>query len=285
MASVPRRAIFGGGALRAHARPVAYTSRVFAIPSPLAPSAPTSCLARARQGATPLGVRWYGEKGERYARRSKRHDPEPAEEANPLAKVKDWTFEDIKKELEPRESESEKKRAVFIDVREPSELQETGWIPGAINIPITSAVQSFHLDPEDFKDMMGYERPLPHTPIVVYCKAGVRARAAAGLAVHAGFKDVGLYKGSWLDWERNEGPVSFKTTHYRVAEERTPAEVLSHNTGPSKTAGPLHNTSAPEDYGQFSKPGPRSYQKGSGATSSPRPRSDRSGGETTEGER
>ncbi|KAF7560765.1 hypothetical protein G7046_g3389 [Stylonectria norvegica] len=95
----------------------------------------------------------------------------------------------------------------LIDVREPYELYDTGKIPGAINIPITSAVQSFHLSEEDFEDMHGFERPPKDAELLFYCKAGVRARAAAGLAKHAGWAHVGDYPGSWLDWEANGGPV------------------------------------------------------------------------------
>lgn len=43
--------------------------------------------------------------------------------------------------------------------------------------------------------------------LVFYCKAGVRARAAAEMAVKAGYEPerIGVYDGSWLDWERRGG--------------------------------------------------------------------------------
>jgi 3-mercaptopyruvate sulfurtransferase SseA len=93
------------------------------------------------------------------------------------------------------------------DVREPVELLETGKIPGAINIPITSAAQSFHISEEDFEDMYGFQRPAKNKELVFYCKAGVRARAAAQLAHYAGWDKIGDYAGSWLDWEAQKGPV------------------------------------------------------------------------------
>lgn len=96
---------------------------------------------------------------------------------------------------------------MILDVREPRELFQTGKIPGAINIPITSAVQSFHIPEEDFEEMYGFERPPKDAELLFYCKAGVRARAAAGLAKHAGWENVGEYPGSWLDWEAQNGPV------------------------------------------------------------------------------
>ena len=96
---------------------------------------------------------------------------------------------------------------IDLDVREPLELQETGKIPGAINIPITTAIQSLHISDEDFADMYGYDRPGKDKELVFYCKAGIRAKAAAGLAKHAGWENVGVYYGSWLDWEKGAGPV------------------------------------------------------------------------------
>ncbi|KAM3511677.1 hypothetical protein MY11210_004694 [Beauveria gryllotalpidicola] len=114
-----------------------------------------------------------------------------------------WTFADIQKQLNTNED----KNVVFVDVREPVELRETGKIPGAINIPVTTAVQSLHVPEQEFEEMYGYERPGKDKTLVFYCKAGVRARTAAGLALHAGWTSVGEYTGSWLDWAEKQGPV------------------------------------------------------------------------------
>jgi len=94
---------------------------------------------------------------------------------------------------------------ILIDTREPAELQTTGTIPNSVNIPITSQPDSFFITPEEFEDRFGFERPAKDTEVVFYCKAGVRSRAAAELAKQAGWKSVGEYQGSWLDWERNGG--------------------------------------------------------------------------------
>ncbi|OAA69030.1 Rhodanese-like protein [Cordyceps fumosorosea ARSEF 2679] len=121
--------------------------------------------------------------------------------ADPPTKL--WTFADIQRQLQTNED----KNIVLVDVREPAELRETGKIPGAVNIPVTTAVQSFHVPEEDFEDAFGYPRPAKDKTLVFYCKAGVRAKAAAGLALHAGWKSVGEYRGSWLDWAEHGGPV------------------------------------------------------------------------------
>lgn len=95
----------------------------------------------------------------------------------------------------------------LLDTREPSELKQTGHIPGAINVPITTAPDSFHISEDDFEDRFGYPRPAQDAEVVFYCKAGVRSRAAAGLAREAGWTRVGEYPGSWLDWSGKGGKV------------------------------------------------------------------------------
>jgi rhodanese-related sulfurtransferase len=94
---------------------------------------------------------------------------------------------------------------LVLDVREPGEVQKTGRIPGAINIPVTTAPDSYHIPDEEFNDRFGFDRPSKDAEVVFYCKAGVRSRAAAALAKDAGFVNVGEYPGSWVDWEKNNG--------------------------------------------------------------------------------
>lgn len=98
-------------------------------------------------------------------------------------------------------------RNLHIDVREPGELKSTGHIPHAINIPVTSAPDSFHIADEEFEDRFGFPRPARDEEVVFYCKAGVRSRAAAGLAKDAGWSKVGEYPGSWMDWAGKGGKI------------------------------------------------------------------------------
>ncbi|KAI1379330.1 Rhodanese-like protein [Hypoxylon crocopeplum] len=126
------------------------------------------------------------------------------------AASKIWTFEEINKAIA---SPTSTPKVTIIDTREPSELSQTGRIPGALNIPIASAPDSFHIGADEFQDRFGFERPeVPAddddvSEIVFYCKAGVRSRAAAQIAREAGYKNVGEYPGSWLDWVEKGGKV------------------------------------------------------------------------------
>lgn len=93
-------------------------------------------------------------------------------------------------------------------MREPGELQSTGKIPSAQNLPITSAADGFFLPADEFEDRFGFEKPGGETEVVFYCKAGVRSRAAARLAAQAGFGGkVGEFPGSWNEWFSKGGEV------------------------------------------------------------------------------
>ncbi|KAI5926210.1 Rhodanese-like domain-containing protein [Camillea tinctor] len=116
-----------------------------------------------------------------------------------------WTFE----EITTLTSAPTPSSPVLIDVREPGELAQTGRIPGALHIPITSAPDSFHIPADDFEARYGFARPGQERELVFYCKAGVRSRAAATIAKEAGWGRVGEYRGSWVDWAGRGGKVQW----------------------------------------------------------------------------
>lgn len=115
-----------------------------------------------------------------------------------------YTFEEIQ-DL----STSPEAHRILIDVREPGELQSTGRIPGAQNLPISSAADGFFLPADEFEERFGFPKPDPaKDEAIFYCKAGVRSRAATALAQQAGFAaKVGEFPGSWLEWAEKGGQV------------------------------------------------------------------------------
>ncbi|KAF3394682.1 Thiosulfate sulfurtransferase RDL1 [Penicillium rolfsii] len=122
---------------------------------------------------------------------------------------REWGFEEINASLPASTSSPSHTPVILIDVREPAELTGTGIIPTAINIPLASQPDALYLTADEFETRFGFPKPSTDAEqqIVFYCKAGVRARAAAQLAVQAGYKaeQLGVYDGSWLDWERQGG--------------------------------------------------------------------------------
>lgn len=92
-------------------------------------------------------------------------------------------------------------------MREPHEYA-AGFIPTAINIPISSQPDALFLSADEFQDRFGYTKPPPHKELVFYCRSGVRSSAAAQLAQQGGYESVAEYRGSWLDWTKRGGESS-----------------------------------------------------------------------------
>ncbi|KAJ5466481.1 hypothetical protein N7530_010268 [Penicillium desertorum] len=137
-----------------------------------------------------------------------------SDEASPI-KLREWGFEEINAALPTSTPSPTHKPVILIDVREPAELKGTGIIPSAVCIPLASQGDALYLTPDEFETRFGFAKPDPAesegepAQMVFYCKAGVRAKAAAQMAVQAGYDpaNVGVYMGSWLDWERHGGKV------------------------------------------------------------------------------
>ncbi|KAI9718582.1 MAG: hypothetical protein M1812_004033 [Candelaria pacifica] len=119
--------------------------------------------------------------------------------SQPASNSKRYDFQDIKSMVD-----SPSEGRILIDVREPSEFK-AGFIPSAINIPISSQPDALFLPDDEFEDRLGLPKPPKDKEVVFYCKAGVRSSSAAAFALQGGYQKVGEYRGSWLDWTKQGG--------------------------------------------------------------------------------
>ena len=71
-------------------------------------------------------------------------------------------------------------QVLFIDVREPSEIEVTGTLKGALTIPVGQLESRLSEVPKD-------------KPIVPFCRRGGRATRAANLLHEKGYKTVGVF--------------------------------------------------------------------------------------------
>jgi rhodanese-related sulfurtransferase len=85
------------------------------------------------------------------------------------------------------------KNVVVVDVREPSEIKETGAIPGAVHIPIRQIEKRMDEIPK------GAE-------IVCYCGGGGRGSRAAEALLKAGYKKVHFC--GLRDWKKQGLPTA-----------------------------------------------------------------------------
>jgi len=96
---------------------------------------------------------------------------------------------------------------LLVDVREPSELQQTGRIPTSINVPLGDVQKAFSNETtgEKFAKLYNHTKPNPKDQIIVSCQSGRRSQMAAETLANLGYKQVKNYKGSWLEWAEKNG--------------------------------------------------------------------------------
>ncbi|XP_030556307.1 rhodanese domain-containing protein CG4456 [Drosophila novamexicana] len=93
----------------------------------------------------------------------------------------------------------------LVDVRNKTELAETGVLPASINIPLPDLEKAFNLPDKDFEKSYGRVKPPIDAVLIFSCKAGGRAARAANLAKTLGFFNAKAYAGSWTEWEQKQG--------------------------------------------------------------------------------
>ena len=80
-----------------------------------------------------------------------------------------------------------------IDVREETEIRETGMIDNAVNIP--RGLIEMKLSPSGNQELNA------DTPIIVYCGGGSRASLAGKTLIELGFKNVRNLEGGYRGWK------------------------------------------------------------------------------------
>ncbi|KAJ5601307.1 hypothetical protein N7510_010841 [Penicillium lagena] len=181
--------------------------------SPCSSAATRTLTLSARTRACPLatGLNFQTQKYQQFYGRGQSFRWK-SNDASPDNSLRQWGFEEINASL-PADSATSPTHApiILIDVREPAELTGTGIIPSAVAIPLASQPDALFLTPDEFETRFAFPKPgsKQDGEMIFYCKAGVRARAAAQLAIQAGYDParIGVYEGSWLDWEKRGGRV------------------------------------------------------------------------------
>lgn len=91
---------------------------------------------------------------------------------------------------------------LFVDLRDPRELEREGRIPGSFHCP--RGMLEFWLDPES-----PYHKPIlaEGRRMVFYCAAGWRSALSAKTAVEMGVENVSHLGGGFAAWKEAGGPV------------------------------------------------------------------------------
>jgi rhodanese-related sulfurtransferase len=98
------------------------------------------------------------------------------------------------------------KDVVFVDLRDPRELEREGRLPGAFHCP--RGMLEFWIDPES-----PYHKPVfaEDKRFVFFCAGGWRSALAAKTARDMGLQPVAHMSGGFGAWKTAEGPVELPT--------------------------------------------------------------------------
>ena len=91
---------------------------------------------------------------------------------------------------------------VFVDLRDPRELEREGRLPGAVHCP--RGMLEFWIDPES-----PYHKPVfaQDKTFVFFCAGGWRSALSAATAQDMGLKPVAHVQGGFTAWKKAGGPV------------------------------------------------------------------------------
>ncbi len=91
---------------------------------------------------------------------------------------------------------------VFVDIRDPRELERDGKVPGAVHCP--RGMLEFWIDPDSpyFKPVFGQDKRY-----VFFCAGGLRSALATQTAQRMGLKPVAHIGGGFGAWKKAQGPV------------------------------------------------------------------------------
>ena len=94
---------------------------------------------------------------------------------------------------------------VFVDLRDPRELEREGRIPGAFHCP--RGMLEFWIDPESpyHKVIFAQDKQF-----LFFCASGWRSLLAADMAQKMGLKPVGDIEGGFSGWKAAGGPVDMQ---------------------------------------------------------------------------
>ena len=97
-----------------------------------------------------------------------------------------------------------KDNVVFVDLRDPRELEREGQIPGAVHCP--RGMLEFWIDPASpyHKTVFAQDKQF-----IFFCASGWRSLLSAEVAQRMGLKPVADIGGGFKGWKEAGGPVEF----------------------------------------------------------------------------
>jgi len=103
----------------------------------------------------------------------------------------------------------ERNSILLIDVRNVTELNKVGQIPGSECLPLHQINLGFALTDEQFASRYGFLKPdsAKSQNIILTCRSGRRVLVADKILKRKGYLNLRIYSGSFKDWVKNRGTI------------------------------------------------------------------------------
>ena len=122
---------------------------------------------------------------------------------------------------------------VFVDLRDPREIQREGRIPGSFHCP--RGMLEFWVDPES-----PYAKPVFAEPkrFIFYCASGWRSALAAKTVQDMGLPNVAHVDGGYTAWKKGDGP-------WRCCRPADPSQCPARTRMAADQASASHHPACP----------------------------------------
>ncbi|KAK4472615.1 hypothetical protein MN116_003851 [Schistosoma mekongi] len=154
------------------------------------------CLRAKGHTLCPLKVPYYGISiSRKLSQKVERVTTENTKTHIDEARTKfDVTYDELRSQV------AEKSVQLF-DVRNGSDVECTGSIPGSVNIPLVDLKKAFTLSDGEFLQKYGVPKPkMGDSNIIFYGLSDVSAASACEIAHNLGFKRAKYYLKGWTEW-------------------------------------------------------------------------------------
>lgn len=96
------------------------------------------------------------------------------------------------------------KEVTIIDLRDPDEREDEGFIPYSYNLPAPDLADMYRLSRSNFKKKHHFDCPDKASPILLYCSNQRRSDTAAQVLTRRGFRHAVSYAGGHNDWQQKK---------------------------------------------------------------------------------
>ncbi|XP_065202618.1 uncharacterized protein LOC135832976 [Planococcus citri] len=111
-----------------------------------------------------------------------------------------YRYHTLKKAIQESLRKKDPIELTIIDIRDRNEVNQTGTVPTAINIPVEELYGALNLSITEFNETYHAEKPRWHRKLVIMSKHGREGLECCEEVLKYNYTRVGNYHDGWADW-------------------------------------------------------------------------------------